>query len=264
MGVVENCSYYGTYGDSESEVPGTLFLFFSNALVNTLDSNTNVHLLVKTRLGSGPDFGEKLRTKVRAVVPADQAIRFNVRSLAEMHDNTQAKRIQRLKFTALLSSLLMLMVVLGLTGIMWQNVRRRTREIGVRRAVGAAAGNIYSLFLGELAVLATAAIALGCVPILQFDLPDLLLNSWIPIHVPSAGWPRVPWCSICWCCCAGYTPVGWRRACARPRPCTTNEWCMGGTTSRERRKLYEAVAGDPCADLSECIGKSPCSCRAPV
>ena len=187
VGVVENCSYYGTYGDSESEVPGTLFLFFSNALVNTLDSNTNVHLLVKTRLGSGPDFGEKLRTKVRAVVPADQAIRFNVRSLAEMHDNTQAKRIQRLKFTALLSSLLMLMVVLGLTGIMWQNVRRRTREIGVRRAVGAAAGNVYSLFLGELAVLATAAIALGCVPILQFDLPDLLLNSWIPIHVAIGG-----------------------------------------------------------------------------
>ncbi len=187
VGVVENCFYYGKYGASQSEVPGTLFLFFSNAQVNTLESRTGVHLIVKTPLGTGADFGEKLRTKVRAVVPADQAILFNVRSLAEIHDSNQARQVGNLKTTALLSSLLMLMVALGLTGIMWQNVRRRTEEIGVRRAVGAAAGNVYGLFLGELAVLATAAIALGCVPIVQFDLPHLVLGSWIPTHVAIGG-----------------------------------------------------------------------------
>ncbi len=187
VGVVENCFYYGKYGSSQKEVPGTLFFFFSNANVNTLESHTGVHLLAKTPLGTGPDFGEKLRSKVRAVVPADQAIRFNVRSLAEMQDSNQARQVGNLKNTALLTSLLMLMVTLGLTGIMWQNVRRRTREIGVRRAVGAAAGNVYGLFLGELAVLATTAIVLGCVPILQFDLPQLLLDSWIPTHVLVAG-----------------------------------------------------------------------------
>ena len=187
VGVVENCFYNGTYGDSEGEVPGTLFFFFSNALVNSLKSHRGVYLLVKTPFGSRPDFGQKLRTKVRAVVPADQAIRISVHSLADMRDSNQARKVEDLKTPALLSSLLMLMVTLGLTGIMWQNVRRRTREIGVRRAVGAAAGNVYGLFLGELAVLATTAIVLGCVPILQFDLPNLMLDSWIPTHVLVAG-----------------------------------------------------------------------------
>ena len=145
------------------------------------------HLLVKIPSGTGPDFGEKLRSKVRAVVPADQAIRFKVNSLAEMRDRNQARQVENLKNTALLSSLLMLMVTLGLTGIMWQNVRRRTKEIGVRRAVGAVGGNVYGLSLGELAVLATAAILLGCVPIIQFDLPNHFLDSWIPTHVLIAG-----------------------------------------------------------------------------
>ena len=80
-----------------------------------------------------------------------------------------------------------LMVALGLIGIMWQNVRRRTREIGIRRAVGAPAGRIYVQFLGELAVLLTVAIVLGCVPIVQFRLLDLVLWSRVPAYVVACG-----------------------------------------------------------------------------
>ena len=188
VGVVEDCLYYGKYGSSRSKVPGTLFFFFPKAQVDALASSYGgVHLLLKTPSGSGADFGEELRAKVRAVVPAAQAVRFKVRSLAEMHDRRQAQQVENLKSTALLSGLVMLMVALGLTGIMWQSVRRRTQEIGVRRAVGAAGGNVYALFLGELAVLATTAVALGCVPIVQFDLLSLVLGSWIPIHIAMGG-----------------------------------------------------------------------------
>ncbi len=187
VGVVENCLYYGKYGSSWSKVPGTLFFFIPKARVNTLESYRGVYLLLRTPSRSGADFGEELRNKVRAVVPTDQAMRFKVRSLAQMHDRNQAQQLENLKSTALLSGLVMLMVALGLTGIMWQSVRRRTQEIGVRRAVGAAGGNVYALFLGELAVLATAAVALGCVPIVQFDLLSLVLDSWIPIHIAMGG-----------------------------------------------------------------------------
>ena len=41
----------------------------------------------------------------------------------------------------IVSGFLLLMVVLGLTGVMWQNVTRRTREVGLRRAAGAARTN---------------------------------------------------------------------------------------------------------------------------
>ena len=187
VGVVEDCLYYGKYGSSERKVPGTLFLFLPDTRVYTFESYGGVHLLLRAPSRRGADFGEELRTKVRAVVPSDQAMRFDVRSLAEIHDRKQAGQLQSLKNTALISSLLMLMVALGLSGILWQAVRRRTQEIGVRRAVGAAGGNVYALFLGELAVLATAAVALGCVPILHFDLLSLVLGSWIPIHIAMGG-----------------------------------------------------------------------------
>ena len=187
VGVVEDCLYYGKYGSSRSRVPGTLFFLLPDTRVDTLESHGGVHLLLRTPSRRGADFGEELRTRVRAVVPADQAMRFNVRSLAEIHDRKQAQQLEDLKSTALLSGLVMLMVALGLTGIMWQSVRRRTQEIGVRRAVGAAGPNVYALFLGELAVLATTAVALGCVPIVQFDLLSLVLGSWIPIHIAMGG-----------------------------------------------------------------------------
>ena len=187
VGVVEDCLYYGKYGTSQRKVPGTLFFLLPHTRVDTLESSPGLHLLLRTPSRRGADFGEELRARVRAVVPADQAMRFDVRSLAEIHDRKQAGQLQSLKNTALISSLLMLMVALGLSGILWQAVRRRTREIGVRRAVGAAGGNVYALFLGELAVLATAAVALGCVPILHFDLLSLVLASWIPIHIAMGG-----------------------------------------------------------------------------
>ena len=187
VGVVEDCHYYGKYGASQRKVPGTLFLFLPDTRVNTFESFGGVHLLLRSPSQRGADFGEELRTRVRAVVPADQAMRFDVRSLAEMHDRKQAGQLQSLKNTALISSLLMLMVALGLSGILWQAVRRRTQEIGVRRAVGAAGGNVYALFLGELAVLATAAVALGSLPILHFDLLSLVLDSRIPIPIAIGG-----------------------------------------------------------------------------
>ena len=51
------------------------------------------------------------------------------------------------------------MVTLGLSGVVWQNVSARTAEFGLRRAQGATAGDIRRQFLGELAALASGAMA---------------------------------------------------------------------------------------------------------
>ncbi len=185
VGVVENCFYYKEYGNTA--VQGFVFLRFSmkDWLVSPTQSWLN--FLVKPYPGTGLESGETLSSKIKAVVPAEQSVRFYVESLAERWEDDRLDRLQVLGFIAVISGLMMLMVALGLTGMMWQNVRRRTREIGIRRAVGAPGDSIYGQFLGELAVLVSAAIALGCLPIFQFGLLELVLGSRVPAWVAASG-----------------------------------------------------------------------------
>jgi ABC-type antimicrobial peptide transport system permease subunit len=69
------------------------------------------------------------------------------------------------RVTALLSSFFAVLAVLlasiGLYGLMTYTVTRRTREIGVRMAVGAQQKNVLSMMLRESLILALTGIAIG-------------------------------------------------------------------------------------------------------
>jgi putative ABC transport system permease protein len=78
--------------------------------------------------------------------------------------------------TILLSTFAVLALVLtivGLYGVMTYSVTRRTREIGVRMALGAQRGTVLKMVLREASILLTSGIAIGIVaalasaPILQ-------------------------------------------------------------------------------------------------
>jgi putative ABC transport system permease protein len=62
------------------------------------------------------------------------------------------------------------MVALGLTGVLWQSVTRRTREIGLRRAMGASGPNVHRQILAEVALLSTIAVIAGSIVILQLPI----------------------------------------------------------------------------------------------
>lgn len=65
---------------------------------------------------------------------------------------------------------LILNVAFGLFGVLFQNINRRRGEIGLRRAIGASAGNISTQFIAEMAVLATFSVILGLFFAVQFPL----------------------------------------------------------------------------------------------
>jgi putative ABC transport system permease protein len=71
---------------------------------------------------------------------------------------------------AVVSAFLLLMVGLGLLGVLWQNVTRRTRELGLRRAAGASRAAVHRQVLLELLLITTLALVVPLVLVLQLPL----------------------------------------------------------------------------------------------
>ena len=86
---------------------------------------------------------------------------------------------------AMVALFLILMVALGLSGVLWQSVTTRIREIGVRRALGASGADVKRQVIGELLVMATIAMLGGIAVVLQFPFLDLL--GPVPKSVFFAG-----------------------------------------------------------------------------
>ena len=99
---------------------------------------------------------------------------FEIEPLAEAREVRLKLILAPIIAACLVAVFLMIMVALGLTGVLWQNVTQRTQEIGLRRAKGATAGNIYTQILGELLVITSFGLVIGLVVIVQFPLLDLI------------------------------------------------------------------------------------------
>ena len=59
------------------------------------------------------------------------------------------------------ATLALVLAAMGIYGVMSQGVEQRTREIGVRLALGAARGTVVWMIIGRVVVVALAGIALG-------------------------------------------------------------------------------------------------------
>jgi putative ABC transport system permease protein len=116
-------------------------------------------LFIKTRPGTTAAFEDALDKRLRVSAPREW--HFSTRYLPDVRAANRKVQLLPLIAAAIVAGFLMLMVVLGLTGVLWQNVTQRTREIGLRRAKGASRPYIYAQILGELMVMTTIAVLLG-------------------------------------------------------------------------------------------------------
>ncbi|HTK80779.1 MAG TPA: FtsX-like permease family protein [Bacteroidota bacterium] len=129
------------------------------------------NFLIKVRPGTTAEFKERLD---RALTAVAKGWSFDIKTLEEMRQADFKPRIAFMITTGLISGFLLLMVALGLTGVLWQNVSRRTQEIGLRRALGSSERRIYQQILGELLVLTTFGLLVGTAIIIQFPLLDII------------------------------------------------------------------------------------------
>jgi putative ABC transport system permease protein len=174
IGVIHDFRQYGEFGAPG----GHMFHRIS------LETNKDVPrlLMVKVKPGTTAAFEETLIQRLQGVA---KDWSFKVHPLSEMRALNHRERLAPVLAVALVAAFLLLMVALGLTGVLWQNVTQRTREIGLRRAKGATARNIYGQIVGEILLMTTLSLALATV--LVFQLPVLGLVSDVAPRVLVAS-----------------------------------------------------------------------------
>ena len=124
-------------------------------------------LLVRVAPGSTAELEERLLKTARAVAPG-WSVRLE--PLEAARQRNARMYLAPVMIVGLVAGFLALMVALGLSGVLWLGVTRRTREIGLRRAKGATAADIRFQVLGEILVLATLSLLPGVLLALQLPL----------------------------------------------------------------------------------------------
>ncbi|HTD57218.1 MAG TPA: ABC transporter permease, partial [Silvibacterium sp.] len=86
---------------------------------------------------------------------------LEVRTIAEQVDQSMDQEQLISELSSFFSLLALSLACIGLYGVMTYSVQRRTNEIGIRLALGAPAGRVLWMVLGESLLLLTAGVALG-------------------------------------------------------------------------------------------------------
>src|SRR5947209_13922817 len=100
-----------------------------------------------------------IRREVQSIDPAQP-----VGAVSTMEDNIAASLSTRrltMSLLGIFAGLALLLASVGLYGVMALSVTQRTRELGIRLALGAAKANIFRLVLGQGAALIGIGLAIG-------------------------------------------------------------------------------------------------------
>jgi ABC-type antimicrobial peptide transport system permease subunit len=112
---------------------------------------------------SAPDAGDGLIDRVRDTLRRlDAALPvYNVATMAHTIDEAMFTERMLAVLSAAFGLLATVLAAVGLYGLMSYTVARRTREIGIRMALGAERGTVVWLVLREVALLTGIGIAIG-------------------------------------------------------------------------------------------------------
>lgn len=151
--------------DGETSAP--MNMMFKHVANNGRHGRLGSHILVRMHPGTSPQFEEELAARLQQVAPD---MSFTVRQMSRMRTNALRARLSPIVAGGVVGLFLIAMVALGLTGVLWQNVTRRTREIGLRRAMGASGRRVHRQVLAEVALLATIALIVGSIIVWQLPI----------------------------------------------------------------------------------------------
>ncbi len=148
VGIVPNVRSFGLRQPVKSEVYAD---YFQHA-----DTRMSVSLVVR-----GP---ASLHSRIERIITAlNRTTTVNFESMDGLISGTIARERFQTALLGLFAGCALLLAVVGIYGLLSYAVTRRTREMGVRMALGANGGSIVRLVLGQGGVLILAGVALGLV-----------------------------------------------------------------------------------------------------
>jgi predicted permease len=141
------------YEDLRKEVPFELYLpYVQQKFV------VGMTAYVRTEAEPAAVFGE-VRQAARAVDPNVPVV--DLRTLEEQVDQSMVTERLLASLSAVFGLLATVLAGVGLYGVMAYMVARRTREIGIRMALGAGGGNVVWLVMREVLLLCGIGVAIG-------------------------------------------------------------------------------------------------------
>jgi len=117
------------------------------------------HMTFVVRPEPGASLAPAMRAALREVDPAVPAQALETMDQSMM--DTIAEPVFQMRLLATFAALALLLAALGTYGVLAYDVTERTREIGLRMALGATPGNVLRMVLGRTAALALLGAALG-------------------------------------------------------------------------------------------------------
>ncbi|HEX3584034.1 MAG TPA: ABC transporter permease, partial [Thermoanaerobaculia bacterium] len=142
-------------------------MFFDRVSLRGTSGMMPHYIVIRVRPGVQAMFEQSLTRRLHAIAP-DYTVRI-VR-LDSMRAYLNRTFLEPAIAASIIAAFLVVMVFLGLSGVLWQNLTRRTREIGLRRAVGATGLSVYRQILLEVTLLSTLAVSVGVLLVAQLPI----------------------------------------------------------------------------------------------
>jgi putative ABC transport system permease protein len=124
-------------------------------------------ILIKVAPGTTRAFEAALNRRLK-LVRNDWT--YEIAPLQAMRTSLLKEHLIPLIVVSIIAAFMVAMVAFGLFGVLWQNTTRRIPEIGLRRAIGASAGDIYRQIVAEQLLLSSIAMLVGLVLLVQLPL----------------------------------------------------------------------------------------------
>ncbi|AKU21930.1 ABC transporter permease [Massilia sp. NR 4-1] len=131
-------------------------------------------VLLKVRPGTDRAFEARLERRLKLL---RNDWHYEIKPLSEMREDRLRSALIPLAILGVIAAFLLAMVAFGLFGVLWQNTSQRIPEIGLRRALGASAADIYRQIMAEQLLLSSIAMLAGLALLVQLPLTGALGES---------------------------------------------------------------------------------------